>query len=259
MAETPKSPEPGFYVFDTPYGWDSDSDDSYDEMLAQAGWKEDPVLKAMRLEAEAEQYDEYLKARGPMKERAKKMKKYMNMRRQLKFNQTNDPKSLSRLSVSSYETDDFMSEPSLSIHELHGETAWMNAYKAKAQQRKKLRKLIACSDKSPVKPKAKTPVKVKLPSPAKIAQAYANQSPAIQQAVAAVLSTPKKFGDINLDSDDEDEVPLPTKFTMTKPAGKKSFFAAPALDSPSPIKTPSPLKVRPSIKKSFFAPPTVSP
>merc|ERR1712013_735138 len=62
----------------------------------------------------------------------------------------------------------FMSEPSLSIHELHGETAWMNAYKAKAQQKKKLRKLISGSDKSPVKPKAKTPVKIKMPSPAKL-------------------------------------------------------------------------------------------
>merc|ERR1712013_971705 len=146
----------------------------------------------------------------------------MNMRRQLKFQQA-DPKSLSALSVSSYETDDFMSEPSLSIHELHGET----------------------------------PVKIKMPSPAKIAQASAQQSPAIQQAVAAVLATPKKFGDIVLDSDDEDEVPLPTT-KFAKP-GKKSFFDAPALNSPSPIKTPSPFKVKPNIKKSFFAPPTISP
>jgi len=254
MAETTTSPEPGFYVFETPIGWESDSDEELSNQLF--GFTEDPVLKAMRLEAEAEQYDEYIKARGPMRERAKKMKKYMNMRRQLKFQQA-DPKSLSALSVSSFETDDFMSEPSLSIHELHGETAWMNAYKAKAQQKKKLRKLISGSDKSPVKPKAKTPVKIKMPSPAKIAQAYAQQSPAIQQAVAAVLATPKKFGDIVLDSDDEDEVPLPTT-KFAKP-GKKSFFDAPALNSPSPIKTPSPFKVKPNIKKSFFAPPTISP
>lgn len=254
MAETPTSPEPGFYVFETPTGWESGSDDDF--INNYYGFKEDEVLKAMRLEAEAEQYDEYLKSRGPVMERAKKMKKYMNMRRQLKFNQT-DPKSMAACSASSFETDDFMSEPSLSIHELHGETAWMNAYKAKAQQRKKLRKLIAGSDKSPVKPKAKSPVKIKVPSPAKIAQAYAHQSPAIQQAVAAVLSTPKKFGDIILDSDDEDEVPMPT--TKFVKAGKKSFFDAPALNSPSPIKTPSPFKFKPSIKKSFFAPPTISP
>ena len=133
----------------------------------------------------------------------------------------------------------------------------MNAYKAKAKQRKKLRKLIAGSDKSPVKSrspakprhsvKAKSPVKVKMVSPAKIAQAYANQSPAIQQAVAAVLATAKILGknDIELYSSDGEEVPLPTRFSF---AGKKSFFADPAS---SPTKSPK--------KKSFFLEPALSP
>jgi len=252
MANSFQSPLPGIdddYL--APHGWDSDFSDEVDQEI-------DPVLKALRLEAEAEQYEEWLKSLGTKLERAKNMKRYMRARRQLKFKE--NPAALSSASLESFETEDFMSEPSASIHELHGKTAWVDAYRAKAQQRKKLRKLIAASDspiKSPVKgkspAKAKSPVKITMPSPAKIAQAYANQSPAIQQAVAAVLSTPKKFGDIVLDSDDEDAVPMPTKFT--RPA-KKSFFEDVVLDSPSPIKSPSPYKPKTSFlkKKTFFAP-----
>ena len=248
MAGTPSSPEPGFYVYDTPTGWEDDEDEAV--LNEYYGLKEDAVLQAMRLEAESEQDAAYEKSRGPMLERARHIKKYLAARRQLKFNKT-DPRGLSALSVSSYETDDFMSEPSMSIHELKGEAAWLTAYKAKARRRKQLRKLIAGSDKSPVK--AKSPFKIKMPSPTKIAQAYANQSPAIQQAVAAVLSTPKKFGDINLDSSDEEDH-APTKFVYT---AKKSFFADP---NASPIKTPSPYKPKPvAIKKSFFPDPTCSP
>lgn len=234
--EIPDSPGPGNYSFTAPYGWEDDSDDA--QMNAYLGYTEDPILKAMRLEAEAEQDCEWEKNRGPARERAKWMKKQFRARRKINFDAA---RKYSAQSISSYDTDDFMSEPSISIHELHGEKAWMDAFKVKAQQKKKLRKLIAGSNAPP------SPVKT--PSPKKIAQAYAKQTPAVQQAIAQVLvSTPKKFGDINLDSSD-DEVPLPaTRFAS---AGKKKFFS-------SPVKSSSPCKVKPAVvKKSFFADPVL--
>ena len=251
-----QSPEkPGWYVYEKPVGWEEEEDltkvdKEYREEMQRMypndpDYFEDPVLKAMRLEAEAEQDKQHYRA--PRKH-AKLIKDHIMASRKLNFD-----KKLSNVSVSSYDTDDFMSQPDVSIFDKHGEQAWMAAYKAKAQRHKKLRKMLANAP-------AASPKKVKTPSPVKIAQAYAQQSPAVQKAVAAVLASspppqpsPKKFGDINLDSSD-DEVPLPTNFAkkMSK-AGKKSFFASP---SPSKAKSPSPFKPLPAaIKKSFFAAP----
>lgn len=258
MAESLQSPEkPGWYVYEKPVGWEEEDelDDLERDYRAEMhklhpedpDYVEDPVLKAMRLEAEAEQEKQHYRA--PRKH-AKLIKDHIIASRKLNFD-----KKLSNASVSSYDTDDFMSQPDVSIFDQHGEQAWMAAYKAKAQRHKKLRKMLANAP-------AKSPVKVKTPSPVKIAQAYAQQSPAVKKAVAAVLASssppklsPKKFADLNLDSSD-DEVPLPTNFAkkMSK-SGKKSFFASP---SPSKAKSPSPFKPLPAaIKKSFFAAPNL--
>jgi len=250
-------PKPGWYVYEKPYGWDEE--DLTEKQLEcrkdltkynpkKYDYSEDPVLQAMRLEAEAEQAKKHYRTAS---KHAQIIKEHITASRKLNFD-----KKLSKTSVSSYETDDFMSQPDESIFHEHGENAWMAAYKAKAQRHKKLRKMLADAP-------GPSPVKVKTPSPVKIAKAYAQQSPAVQKAVAAVLAaspppppSPKKFGDINLDSSD-DEVPLPTNFAkkMSKAAGKKSFFASP---SPSKAKSPSPFKPLPAaIKKSFFAAPNL--
>ena len=258
MEEGLQSPKPGWYEYEKPYGWEEEGDLSRVEIEfreAMAGnpdydYSEDPILKAMRLEAEADQAKKHYRA--PRKH-AKLIKDHIVTARKLNFDSDRRP---SKVSVSSYETDDFMSQPDTRIYDEQGENAWMAAYKAKAQRHKRLRKMLANAP-------AASPVKAKMPSPVKIAQAYAQQSPAVQKAVAAVLAaspppppSPKKFGDINLDSSD-DEVPLPTNFAkkMSKAAGKKSFFASP---SPGKAKSPSPFKPLPAaIKKSFFAAPNL--
>jgi len=254
-----RSPKPGWYEYEMPYGWEEEGDLTKTEVeFRQAmskmdptdyDYSEDPVLQAMRLEAEAEEDKKHYRA--PRKH-AKMIKDHIITSRKLNFDRRpSNPKT----SVSSFETEDFMSQPDATIFDQHREQAWMAAYKAKARKHKKLRKMLANAP-------APSPVKVKTPSPVKIAQAYAQQSPAVQKAVAAVLASspppppsPKKFGDINLDSSD-DEIPLPTNFAkkMSK-AGKKSFFASP---SPSKAKSPSPFKPLPAaIKKSFFAAPNL--
>lgn len=252
-----QSPKPGWYEYEKPYGWEEEGDLSQKEIefrqdmtrMNPKDWdySEDPVLKAMRLEAEAEQYKKHYK---PPKVKAKIIKDHMMASRKLNFD-----RRPSQASVSSYETNDFLDEPDSNIFHEHGEQAWMTAYFEKARLNKKMRKVVANAP-------GASPVKAKCPSPVKIAQAYAKQSPAVKKAVAAVLASspppppsPKKFGDINLDSSD-DEVPLPTNFAkkMSK-GGKKSFFASP---SPSKAKSPSPFKPLPAaIKKSFFAAPNL--
>lgn len=250
-----QSPKPGWYVYEKPYGWEEEGDltkiekDFRKEMgkmnPEDYDYSEDPILKAMRLEAEAEHAKKNYQTG---RKHAKMIKDHIVTSRKLNFERRS-----SKASVSSYDTEDFMSQPDERIWDEQGEKAWMAAYRGKAKRNKKLRKMLANAPGS-------SPVKAKVPSPVKIAQAYAQQSPAVQKAVAAVLAaspppiiSPKKFGDINLDSSD-DEVPLPTNFAKKMSmAGKKSFFA-----SPSKCKSPSPYKpLPPAIKKAFFAPPAL--
>lgn len=244
-----QSPAPGWYDYEKPYGWEEEGDLSQKEIefrqdmhrMNPKDWdySEDPILKSMRLEAEEADYKKHYKS---PEARAKIMKKHVMAQKKLNFD-----RRPSQQSVSSYETVDFMNQPDTDIWHEHGEIAWLNAYKELAKQNKKMRIRLH------------GPSKKSTPSPVNIAKAYAKQSPAVQKAVAAVLAasspppSPKKFGDINLDSSD-DEVPLPTNFAkkMSK-AGKKSFFA-----SPSKAKSPSPMKpMPPAVKKAFFAAPNL--
>jgi len=146
-------------------------------------------------------------------------------------------------SVSSYESDDYMSQPSQT--EFSNDAEYMQAIKDKAKRAKKLRMLLAGS-----------PVK----SPPKLTESQRRASATIEALqcrgvpVPAELArkafspnkgkSPKKFAPIE-SSDSDEAIPLPKPLSF-KPSIKKNFFAAPNPGSPSPVKA--------APKKSFFKP-----
>lgn len=249
--ECPRSPAPGYYEMDIPYGWELTKEKKEQTQAMNeyfpGEYEEDPVLKAMRLEAEAEQKAEQRAFRQSPDKVAKMMKEHMAGRRVLNFD-----KAAESQSVNSFETEDYMSAPSETLLETLGELRYIEAFQAKAKRAKKLRKLLSDA------PTSFSPVK-KAPSPKKKLPSFERQEAAIKKYAAALGATPKKFGDINLDSSDDDEVPLPSAFNKLKiaQAGKKAFFA-PVEEPSTPIKSPSPAKAKAVAKKSFFANPISS-
>ena len=227
------SPGPGNWLVDVPYGWESDPKEvEYYTMMSQHCpelFHEDPTLKAMRLEAEAEEEAEYDSKRPTLEQYAHKMKELFNAKKALKFSD-----DLSAVSVGSFETDDFMSEPDHEIMRLRGEVGYLEAYKNKATQRKKLRKLLAGAPTTIESP----PHRIKTPSPKK---------PPKKLFAAPVESSES--------SDSEIQIPLPKTSTLAK-AGAKKFFQPP--ESPTtPIKTKTPFKAETPAKKNIFVPPAL--
>ena len=248
--ECPGSPAPGYYEMDIPYGWElTEEKKEQTQALNEyfpGEYEEDPVLKAMRLEAEAEQKSELRSHRQSPSKIAKIMKDHMAGRRVLDFD-----KAFDNQSTNSFETEDYMSAPSETLLDTLGELRYIEAFHAKAKRAKKLRKLLSDA------PSSHSPVK-RAPSPKKAVPSFQRQEAAIKKYAAALGATPTKFGDINLDSSDDEDVPLPTVFKLKiAQAGKKTFFA-PVEAPATPAKSPSPYKIKAPAKKSFFANPISS-
>jgi len=161
----------------------------------------------------------------------------------------NFDKALDNQSTNSFETEDYMSAPSETLLDTLGELRYIEAFQAKAKRAKKLRKLLSDA------PSSHSPVK-RAPSPKKAVPSFQRQEAAAKKYAAALGATPTKFGDINLDSSDDEDVPLPSAFNKLKiaQAGKKTFFA-PVEAPATPAKTP---KAKAPAKKSFFANPISS-
>lgn len=280
----PSSPAPGNYAWQPPLIFEDDLDlEELDEILQQVDsdtgeLEVSPEQAAIyrRIFVESELAED-AKRKDPVTH-SKNLKAMMRASKVLNF----DKKLTASSSVSSYESDDYMSQPSQT--DFANDAEYMQAIKDKAKRAKKLRLLLAGSpQKSPPKQQVLSESQRRASATIEALQCRGVPVPAELARKASPKkgkSPAKKFAALQLDSSDSDEaIPLPK--TSFKPSIKKNFFAAPNASSPSPIKAapkksffkpivasdssdedlgmykyPSPAKVQP--KKKFFGAPKVS-